>query len=103
MARKKSPMDAVPTFTFHVPEITSRLSPGRGKARTYCCDLCGIRVKLKPGRHWCGCNPSAPFEMMDAVVHSQAIEIANGLTRLIGYPPESVSGVMTTPAPEATP
>lgn len=66
-------------------EIVSLLSKPRrgGKRRAFICDLCHQRAMLKPGRHWCGCNPSAPFQMVDVWIAFQASAAAEALTGLV--------------------
>jgi hypothetical protein len=38
------------------------------KSESFICDGCGKEQTLRPGRHWCNCNPMAPFEMVPARV-----------------------------------
>lgn len=52
--------------------------------RRYVCDICYRKRMLKEGTHYCDCYPGGT-RMTDCA----NIKLIQGLTRLIGYPPES--------------
>lgn len=46
-------------------KVTSRKVLRTGKLRTYQCDGCSQQIKLRPGMHWCDCNPGAPWRLVE--------------------------------------
>ncbi len=51
-------------------KITSINVDKRAKKITYVCDGCQHLYALRPGRHWCSCNPGAQFQLMS--LHTKA-------------------------------
>ena len=49
------------------------------KTEMFKCEVCGKTAKLESGkRHWCDCNPCAPFYMWN-VRHSKGVDkLVNG-------------------------
>ena len=43
------------------------------------CDVCGKTEKLETGkRHWCGCNPEAPFYMVSVKMRKVTDTLVGG-------------------------
>ena len=49
------------------------------KTELYKCDVCGKTAKLESGkRHWCDCNPRAPFYMNSVKMRRMTDQLIGG-------------------------
>ena len=65
-----------------IPIRSLNISPN-GRRQVYLCDGCGRREMLREGKHWCGCNPNAPFKMVSASVRDMSTEAVRAFTTAI--------------------
>ena len=50
------------------------------KTEMFKCDVCGKTAKLETGkRHWCDCNPTAPFYMHSVKMRKLTDQLIGGL------------------------
>lgn len=49
------------------------------KTELHKCDVCGTTAKLESGkRHWCACNPPAPFYMHSVKMRKMTDQLVGG-------------------------